>query len=195
MKSNDITVFYEATPNPQSMKFIATVPMASESIQFTDASQARRSPLALKIFGFPWSAGVFIGPNFVTITKQEWVDWDILADPLAELIKEHLAGPEPVLLAVTDGASTEMIGGDDILDSDSEVVKRIKQILRDEIRPAVAMDGGDVRFDSYEASTGRVYLAMQGACSGCPSASYTLKEGIEKRLLQAIPELQEVIAV
>ncbi|MGZ3723811.1 MAG: NifU N-terminal domain-containing protein, partial [Bdellovibrionales bacterium] len=94
----EYSVFYEATPNPQSMKFMVTANISTESINFSSAAEAGRSPLAKKIFGFPWAAGVFIGPNFVTVTKQEWVDWEILAEPLSGLIKEHLERGEPVLL-------------------------------------------------------------------------------------------------
>ena len=188
--SNDITVFYEATPNPQSMKFVCTVPIATESRNFTSVAEAAASPLALKIFGFPWSAGVFIGPNFVTVTKQEWVDWNILADPLAELIKEHLVRGEPVFKKAESEALSPLADKDS---DDSPVVRQIKRVLHEEIRPAVAMDGGDIEFAKFE--DGRVYLRMQGACSGCPSSSYTLKEGIETRLRAAIPEVQEVIAI
>ncbi len=179
-------MFYEATPNPQSMKFVVTANIASESMNFASAQETARSPLAKKIFGFPWAAGVFIGPTFVTVTKQEWVDWDVLAEPLSGLIKEHLERGEGVLLApagevAEDGAN------------DTPLVRQIKTILRDEIRPAVAMDGGDIVFERYE--DGRVYLQMHGACAGCPSSTMTLKEGIESRLKQSIPEIVEVVAV
>ncbi len=179
-------VFYEATPNPQSLKFLVTAPIAEESANFTQAEQCSRSPLARKIFGFPWAAGVFIGPNFVTVTKQEWVDWDILAEPLSNLIVEHLTTGEGVLLPDLNDVEP-----DDAAD-ESPIVRQIKHILRTEIRPAVAMDGGDIVFDRYEE--GRVFLHMRGACSGCPSSAITLKEGIESRLRQAIPEIQEVIS-
>jgi Fe-S cluster biogenesis protein NfuA len=182
---SEISVYYEATPNPQSMKFVVTAMIASESMNFVSSEATGRSPLARKIFGFPWAAGVFIGPNFVTVTKQDWVDWDILAEPLSGLIKEHLERGETVL---TEAAPVEE---DDA--NDSEIVRHIKQILREEIRPAVAMDGGDIVFQKYEE--GRVYLHMQGACSGCPSSAMTLKDGIETRLKAAIPDVVEVVQV
>lgn len=185
---NDIDVFYEATPNPQSMKFMVTAQIAQESVNFQSVGEALRSPLAQKIFGFPWAAGVFIGPNFVTVTKQDWVDWDVLAEPLSGLIKEHFQTGAPALYSAVAAETSDT---DD--SADSPIVRHIKQILRDEIRPAVAMDGGDIVFDRFE--DGRVYLQMQGACSGCPSSALTLKEGIETRLKQAIPEVQEVVSV
>jgi Fe-S cluster biogenesis protein NfuA len=180
----EFQVYYEATPNPNSLKFTVGVPIATESIQFSSANETGRSPLAQKIFGFPWAAGVYIGPNFVSVTKQDWVEWEVLAEPLAGLIKEHLERGEPVLL-------NPAVESDD--ENDSPTVRQIKQILRDDIRPAVAMDGGDIVFEKYE--DGRVYLHMQGSCSGCPSSALTLKEGIETRLKQAIPEIQEVVSV
>lgn len=187
---NDISVFYEATPNPNSMKFIITAMIASESANFTSQAEAARSPLAQKILGFPWAAGCFIGPTFVTITKQDWVDWDVIAEPLSELIKEHLVRGEPVLTAP---AADLAPANDEDNENDSPIVREIKKILREEIRPAVAQDGGDISFHKYEQ--GRVYLHMQGACSGCPSSAFTLKEGIEARLKQSLPEIEEVVAV
>lgn len=186
----DVTVFYEATPNPHSMKFVITAQIAEESVNFTKAEETNRSPLARKLFGFPWAAGIFIGPNFVTVTKQEWVEWEILADPLAELIKEHVISGEPILVAAEVGEDSS---ANDDEPNDSPVVRQIKQILREEIRPAVAMDGGDISFVKYEG--GSVYLEMKGACSGCPSSMITLKEGIEVRLKDRIPEIKEVLSV
>ena len=181
-----MSVFYEATPNPNSMKFICTEMIADESVNFAAAGEAARSPLARKIFGFPWAAGVYIGPNFVTVTKQDWVDWQVLAEPLAGLIQEHIESREPVLTGdLADNTPDD--------ENDSPAVRTIKQILREEIRPAVAMDGGDIVFDRYE--DGRVFLHMQGACSGCPSSAMTLKEGIESRLKQVVPEIVEVVSV
>jgi Fe-S cluster biogenesis protein NfuA len=177
-------VFYEATPNPQAMKFVVTTQIASETAFFDDAQKALRSPLATKLFGFPWAAAVMIGPNFVTITKQEWVEWSVLADPLASLIEEHLERKEGVLLDEKDlGKSND----------DTAVVHQIKQILNTQIRPAVAMDGGDIAFNRFE--NGVVYIHMQGACAGCPSSTMTLKQGIEARLKEAIPEIKEVVAL
>ena len=179
---SDISVFYEATPNPQSMKFMVTAHLSDESMNIASAADAGRSPLAKKIFGFPWASGVFIGPNFVTVTKQDWVDWDVLAEPLSGLIKEHFERGEPAML--------NPVAEEDVA-TDSDTVRMIKKILREEIRPAVAMDGGDIVFEKFEE--GRVYLHMQGACSGCPSSAMTLKDGIETRLRAAIPDVLEVV--
>lgn len=181
-------IVYESTPNPQAMKFIVTDrQIADETVQFLSAEDSLRSPLARKLFGFPWAGGVLIGPNFVTVSKQEWVDWTVLAEPLANLIDEHVRSGEAVLNPKAATSDSEPAS------DDSPVVQQIKKILDLEIRPAVAMDGGDIAFRSFE--DGRLYLEMQGSCSGCPSSMMTLKDGIEARLREVIPDVKEVISV
>jgi Fe-S cluster biogenesis protein NfuA len=166
------------------MRFAVGGSIAQESAEFKKANETARSPLARKIFGFPWCEGVFVGTDFVTVTKQDWVDWDVLAEPLAGLISEHLERGEPVLHpAQAKEAATD----------EGPIVRQIKHILDTEIRPAVALDGGDIIFHKYEGNI--VYLYMQGSCSGCPSSTFTLKEGIETRLRNMIPEIKEVVAM
>ncbi len=181
------SIIYETTPNPQAMKFVITDRrIAEESVNFASADKTSRSPLAKKLFGFPWAAGVFIGPNFVTVTKQDWVKWEVLAEPLADLIEEHLTRGEAVLLpaeAVVPSTS----------ENDTPEIAKIKHILETEVRPAVAMDGGDITFSSYE--DGKLSVHLQGSCAGCPSATMTLKDGIEARLKRDIPGLVEVVAI
>lgn len=187
----DTQVFYEATPNPQSMKFNFTLDIANESVFFDDPQKVSRSPLAQKLFGFPWMKAVYIGQNFVTITKQEWVDWTVLAEPLSDLLAEHVERKEPILTDALE--TTEIPTASDYDENDSEIVRKIKTVLNNEIRPAVAMDGGDITFGKYENQ--RLYIHMQGACSGCPSSTMTLKEGIEVRMKELIPDLIEVISI
>lgn len=181
----EITVTPESTPNPQTYMFKINQNIADQNIQFNEAAEAAKSPLATKLFGFPWTEAVYIGEDFVSLTKQEWVDWAILTEPLCGLIKEHIEKKEPVLLGNT--------AEDDIDENDSEEVKLIKQVINKEIRPQVALDGGDIVFHKYENNI--VYIYMQGACSGCPSSSITLKQGIEVRLQNALPEIKEVVAL
>ncbi len=181
-------VFYQSTPNPDSLKFTLDRVVGEQTVDFKSQEEAGPSPLAFKILGFPWAAGVLVGPNFVTVTKHNWVEWEILADPLSDLIAEHLDSNQPVMNA---GGSQDNSTQDS--PDDSEVVQRIKRILREDIKPAVAMDGGDISFDRFEE--GRVYLSLLGSCSGCPSSTMTLKEGIETRLKAAVPEVIEVISV
>ena len=182
-----MTITWETTPNPQSLKFLVGQPISEEILEITSMEQAKRSPLAGKILGFPWAKSVFLGKDFITVTKEDWVEWDILRDPLSALIQEHLEKGEPVLLPEVskeaDKPGTE----------DSSSVRLIKEILQNEIQPAVAMDGGFIDFVSYKDK--KVYLNLQGACSGCPSSAFTLKEGIEMRLKQSLPEIEEVVAI
>ena len=166
------------------MKFIIPQEIATENLFIEEVSKAGRSPLAQKLFGFPWMKAVMIGPQFVTITKHDWVDWEIIASPLSDLLGEHFEAGEVALLPPDSMEATE---------KDTDTVSLIKKILNEEIRPAVAMDGGDIVYDRYEDDV--LYLHMQGACSGCPSATITLKEGIEARLKERIPDLKEVISL
>jgi Fe-S cluster biogenesis protein NfuA len=178
----------ETTPNPATLKFKINSAVTTQSMNFTNVRETECSPLASKIFGFPWASGVFIGPDFVTVTKQDWVDWQILAEPLAGLIAEHFESGLPVFVdlpTVTDD--------DSIQASDSDEVRTIKTVLQNEIRPMVNLDGGDVAFVKYESNV--VYLQMKGACSGCPSSTATLKLGIEVRLKEAVPAIIEVVSI
>jgi Fe-S cluster biogenesis protein NfuA len=183
--SQPISVNVESTPNPQTLKFNFSQKLVAEPFDCPTAQEAEKSPLAAKIFGFPWTQSVFLGQDFVSVTKQDWVDWEILAEPLAQLIQEHIQ--EGGALYVDNKIST------DVDQSDPPIVQEIKRLLNKEIRPAVAYDGGDVGFVSYDE--GKLYLQFKGSCSGCPSKSVTLKEGIEVRIREMIPEVQEVIGI
>lgn len=186
-----IRVTAEPTPNPTTMKFRFSQTLLNEAaFEFSGPNEAERSPLAYKIFGFPWTASVFLGPDFISVTKQDWVDWDVLTDPLTGLIQEHLDHNEPLLIEYEQAPAGE--SDNDIHDSDSEIVREIKTILNREIRPAVAMDGGDIGFSKFE--DGILHLKMKGACSGCPSSQATLKQGIEVRLKEVFPSIREVVA-
>lgn len=178
-------VTFETTPNPATMKFNFNQKIADQSADFPNVEAAERSPLAAKVFGFPWTSSVFIGEDFVTITKQDWVDWDVLSAPLAGLLGEHIESGLPVLI--------DLVAANDESDNDSEIVKKIKRTLQTEIKPVVALDGGDIVFAKYENNN--LYIHMRGACAGCPSSQATLKDGIEVRFKQLYPEINEVIAV
>ncbi|MES3038579.1 MAG: NifU family protein [Bdellovibrionota bacterium] len=178
-------VSFEPTPNPATLKFNLPFQVEGGGFECATVQDTDASPLAAKIFGFPWTASVFVGKDFLTVTKQDWVDWNILAEPLAGLIQEHIEAGEPVVVAVT--ATNE----DDTYDT--PLVKQIKLALNKEIRPVVALDGGDVVFSRLENNI--LYLQMKGACAGCPSSSATLKQGIEVRLRELFPEIHEVVGV
>lgn len=177
-------VSFESTPNPATLKFMLGQVVTDSSFECLTPQEAEKSPLASKIFGFPWTSSVFVGTDFITVTKQDWVDWSVLAQPLANLIQEHMNNNEPVVVEIVDSEEDE---------TDSEIVKEIKRALNREIRPVVALDGGDVVFHKFEEQI--LWVHMKGACAGCPSSSATLKEGIEVRLRELFPEIQEVRSV
>ena len=194
--SENITVSAESTPNPDSYKFIFNKKISNENVTFDDPVKSSRSPLANKIFGFPWVDSVFIGENFVTINKQDWVDWDMIAEPLANLLKEHIEDGQPVFAENVDTQSDQYAGKTHPVDeNDSELIVKIKQFLDQEIRPFVAMDGGDVTFNNFNDESGMLQINMTGACDGCPSSTATLKMGIESRIQEIIPQVKEVTAV
>jgi len=176
----------ERTPNPNSIKWVLATSLLDpgKSAQFQAPPSAACSPLAARLFTVSGVTGVFLSSNFVTVTKVAEVEWTDIAQPLVDAIKAHVSSQEPALGPDFE-ARPSMAEG--------EVVERIIRILDEEIRPAVAMDGGDVVFAGFHE--GRVELYLQGSCSGCPSSRATLKLGIEARLREAIPEVVEVVAV
>lgn len=178
-------VTFEPTPNPATMKFNFGQKIADQSYDFPNVEASEQSPLAAKIFGFPWTASVYLGEDFVTVTKQDWVDWDILATPLAGLLGEHVESGQPIVIKLEASLDESA--------NDSDVVKQIKRIILNEIKPVVALDGGDIVFSKYEDN--KLYIHMRGACAGCPSSQATLKDGIEVRMKELIPEITEVISV
>jgi Fe-S cluster biogenesis protein NfuA len=176
----------EGTPNPATLKFLPGTPvMGSGSADFATAEAAGRSPLAQSLFSLPGVARVFLGGDFITVTKTEAVDWPALKPQILGAIMEHFVAGRPVMEGAAQAAEEE-----DIAPEDREIVDQIKELLDTRVRPAVASDGGDIVFRGYR--DGIVRLHMQGACSGCPSSSATLKHGIENMLRHYVPE---VIAV
>ena len=178
----------EETPNPATLKFLPGRAVAETgSVDFASAENAARSPLADRLFKTEGVERVFLGQDFVTITKSDKKDWAVLKPALLGVIMEHFVSGQPVLLA-GDAQSNGPAGGAD--EEDDEIVAQIKDLLETRVRPAVAQDGGDIIFDSFK--DGVVYLHMQGSCSGCPSSTATLKMGIENMLRHSVPEVVEV---
>jgi Fe-S cluster biogenesis protein NfuA len=186
-----ISIYTEMTPNPETMKFVANKLLyPGKSIDFPDAESAKPSPLATEIFGFPFIKAVFIASNFVTLTKTTETDWQDVIPSVRQFLKDYLEegkaviNEEEITAAKTDGNAVHA--------DDDDVVKRIKELLDNYVRPAVEMDGGAIQFKSYD--DGVVNLMMQGSCSGCPSSMITLKAGIEGMMKRMIPEVKEVVA-
>jgi Fe-S cluster biogenesis protein NfuA len=179
----------EQTPNPTTLKFLpgCTV-MTAGTANFADISGTERSPLAMRLFQLPEVGGVFLGADFITVTKSADGDWYQLKPAILAALMEHFTTGQPVLLT---GPGDEMPAAGD--PEDDEIVSQIKELLETRVRPAVAQDGGDIIFQDFE--DGVVYLHMQGSCSGCPSSTATLKAGIENMLRHYIPEVVEVRAI
>jgi len=188
-----ISIYTEMTPNPETMKFVANKLLyPGKSIDFPDVESAKASPLATELFGFPFVKAIFIASNFVTLTKtSDTADWADVIPSIRQFLKEYLEEGKPIIneeeVAAMKKDSTNMVLADD-----DDVVKRIKELLDNYVRPAVEMDGGAIQFKSYE--DGVVSLMMQGSCSGCPSSMITLKAGIEGMMKRMIPEVKEVVA-
>jgi len=178
----------EETPNPATLKFLPGSEVAgSTTADFPEPESAGRSPLAERLFAIDGITGVFLGADFVTVTKAEDKEWYLLKPAVLGVIMEHFTAGRPVLLSdVAEPA-------ENVSEEDSEVVAQIKELLDTRVRPAVAQDGGDIVFQGFEG--GVVFLHMQGACAGCPSSTATLKMGIENMLRHYIPEVLEVRAV
>jgi Fe-S cluster biogenesis protein NfuA len=176
----------EQTPNPATLKFLpGRSVMESGTANFTDVEGAQRSPLASRIFGVDGVTGVFLGSDFVTVTKDTDQEWHVLKPAILGVIMEHFTSGRPVIETAA-AAAAEGEGEDD------EIVAQIKELIETRVRPAVAQDGGDIIFRGFE--DGIVYLHMQGSCSGCPSSTATLKSGIENMLRHYVPEVVEVRA-
>lgn len=175
----------EPTPNPNTLKFLpGRVVMAAGTASYANANAAEHSPLASRIFAVNGVSGAFLGSDFVTVSKKEDADWAALKPKLLVTISEHYAaGSQP---EISIGSAADKSGED-------PVVTKICELLDTRIRPMVANDGGDIVFCGFE--NGIVYLHMQGACSGCPSSSATLKHGVENLLKYYVPEVLSVEAV
>ena len=174
----------EVTPNPATLKFLPGCEVMPEgTAHFTRPEEAGHSPLALRLFALDGIVGVFLGSDFVTVTKAADREWDSLKPVILAGIMDHFTSGQPV---IAEGAVVTASGDDD----DDEITAQIKELIETRVRPAVAQDGGDIIFRGFE--DGIVYLHMQGSCSGCPSSTATLRHGIENMLRYYVPEVQEV---
>ncbi len=187
-----ISIYTEMTPNPETMKFVANKLLyPGKSIDFAEESLATPSPLAKELFGFPFVKGVFIASNFVTLTKTpETEDWQDVIPAIKQFLKDYLENGGVVVNE--DELAQMQPTGNTVHADDDDIVKRVKELLENYVKPAVEMDGGAIQFKSYE--DGVVNLMLQGSCSGCPSSMITLKAGIEGMMKRMIPEVKEVVA-
>jgi Fe-S cluster biogenesis protein NfuA len=176
----------ESTPNPATLKFLpGRDVMGLSTADFASAASAIRSPLATALFALPGVARVFLGGDFIAVTRNDDISWKALKPQVLGVVMDHFVAGRPV----TEGDEADF-DEEDIDPADREVVDQIKELLDTRVRPAVASDGGDIAFRGYRE--GVVRLHMQGACSGCPSSSATLKHGIENMLKHYVPEVVAV---
>ena len=188
-----VSIYTEMTPNPETMKFVANKLLyPGKSIDIAEESLAFASPLAKELFSFPFIKSVFIASNFVTLTKNtEQDDWQDVIPTIKTFLKEYLENGGAVVNE-EEVAKMKQEASNTVHADDDDVVKRIKELLENYVKPAVEMDGGAIQFKSY--NEGIVNLMLQGSCSGCPSSMVTLKAGIEGMMKRMIPEVKEVVA-
>jgi Fe-S cluster biogenesis protein NfuA len=186
-QAKPVHLYMEANPNPNSLKFVANFMLAEDGVSFDypDAASATNSPLAQELFNFAAVQRVFVASNFVTVTKDEAVDWIEIQTIIRDHIRQYLEAGKAVVQASFDRDPL-------FNENDSEIVKKIKGILDEYIRPAVEQDGGAIVFHSFQ--DGIVKVLLQGSCSGCPSSTVTLKAGIQNLLTRMLPEVKEVQA-
>lgn len=178
-----INVYTESTPNPATMKFLVNKLLINGSLDFPSKEKAISSPFASELFKFKFVSGVFFASNFVTITKNDDVDWEDIEGLLKEFVKGAVES-DLLIQEVEHDQNTAFEG--------SETEVKIQQVLHDYVRPAVEQDGGAIAYKSFDE--GIVTVELRGSCSGCPSSTFTLKAGIEGLLKRMVPEVQEVVA-
>lgn len=185
-----VSIYTEMTPNPETMKFVANKLLyPGKSVDFNSPEEAIPSPLATELFAFPFVKGVFIASNFVTLTKNSDAAWEDIIPEMREYLKSFLESGKTV---INEDQLPKKADYNFVNEDDSDVVKRIKELLENYVKPAVEMDGGAISFKGF--NEGVVKLMLQGSCNGCPSSMVTLKSGIEGMMKRMIPEVKEVVA-
>jgi Fe-S cluster biogenesis protein NfuA len=187
-----VTVYAESTPNPSAMKFVANKKITDQTLSFENIDTAQDAPLVKELFNFPFVKEVFMDENYISISKHETTQWEEVVMEIRGFIKSYLEEEKMILgpSFVSNPQNTNITNPDQTLnDTEQEIVK----ILEEYVKPAVASDGGNIIFDSYEDSEKRVKVLLQGACSGCPSSTFTLKNGIENILKEMLPGKVELV--
>lgn len=188
-------IYAEMTPNPNAMKFVSDRKLTEITVEFPDQSKAAGHPLPEKLFRFPFVKSILITPYYVSVIKNDSVEWDDIVLELREFISQHLNRGG---LTIDDRlVYLQKTTGDPLVSIQSkipenETEEKIVNILNEYVKPAIESDGGAIEFRGFQQ--GKVYVALKGSCSGCPSSMYTLKNGIEQLLKNMIPEVEEVVA-
>jgi Fe-S cluster biogenesis protein NfuA len=196
-KKVPVTVYAEVTPNPSTMKFVASRKIVPEAFEFKNIDEATESELAKQLFHFPFVKQVFLDENYVSITKYEMAEWDEITMELREFIRDFIADGKEAVSVNASGMKTENTPKElEIKENLDNTSLQIIDILEEYVKPAVASDGGNILFKSYEEESKTVNVILQGACSGCPSSTYTLKNGIETMLKNMMGDkVNEVVAL
>lgn len=179
----------EATPNPASLKFLPGRPVSGSVRDYADAAAAAESPLALALFEIAGVERVFLGADFVTVTKAAGTEWAHMKPAVLGAVMDHFVSGRPVVVEQDEEAAHEEAAYEG---EAAEIVVQIKELIETRIRPAVAQDGGDITFHSWDHGQGVVKLHLRGSCAGCPSSAFTLKQGIETMLKHYVPEVTRV---
>jgi Fe-S cluster biogenesis protein NfuA len=186
-----VMIYTESTPNPNTLKFVTNKALLlNDTVEFQSADETAEAPLAKALFGFDAVTNVFITNNFVTITKTEDALWAEIMIPIKDFLKKYI--DEGGIILTENFVKPTKTATNEVSDNDSDVEIRIKGALDKYVKPAVEMDGGNISFVKFE--DGKLTLQLQGSCSGCPSSTVTLKQGIENLLKRFVPEVQEVVA-
>jgi Fe-S cluster biogenesis protein NfuA len=201
-KKMPATVYVESTPNPSVLKFIANKKLVLQTTEFKNSEEAKNAPMAQQLFQFPFVKEIFLDENFISITKYDSAEWEDITAELREFIRQYIEDGKEILKeeAVQPKLEDEKKGTGELPKIETEnlddVSKEIVEILEEYVKPAVASDGGNIKFESYNPEDRRVKVILQGACSGCPSSTVTLKNGIEQMLREMLKgKVQTVEAV
>ena len=203
VKKSPVSIYAESTPNPSVLKFVANKPLASGTFEFKNLDDAIHSPLAKVLFSFPFVKEVFISANYVSIMKYDTADWQDISSELREFIRKFIEEGKPVLndeilnaKNITENQSTSISSSQTSHKPYTDLEKEIISILDEYVKPAVASDGGHIMFDSFNIETKTLKVILQGACSGCPSSTITLKNGIETMLREMLNgQVNQVVAI
>jgi Fe-S cluster biogenesis protein NfuA len=182
-----VTVYAESTPNPSALKFVCNKPLVGELCEFSSIDEAKVSPLATALFQFSFVKNIFMDKNYISITKYDIAEWADITFQLREFIRIYIEDGKPILdKPLKQQVKAEEKKTESKFENLDDISKNIVNILEEYVKPAVASDGGNIEFKSYNAETKRVEVLLQGACSGCPSSTLTLKSGIENMLKEML---------
>ena len=189
-----VTVYAESTPNPAVIKFVANKNLVPAMFEFTSIDDTKSSPFAAKLFHFPFVKQVFIDKNYVSITKFDIAEWNDITMELREFIKIYIENGSPIITSDAPELTQQTEQAKEAhFENLDDISKEIINILEEYVKPAVASDGGNIQFESYDAETKNVKVILQGACSGCPSSTFTLKNGIENMLKEMLKDKIESV--